>query len=91
MCAGATIVVGAAVGLITNVITARWSVSLAVGLGVLVVVGVALQVILTVTERPDSDSRGTRLRATAWRGGQVIQAGRDIRITRRAPGRPENE
>lgn len=88
ICAGATVVVGAAVGVITNVVTARWSVALAVGLGVLVVVGVALQVVLSVAEGHASGGHGVRLRATARHGGRVIQAGRDIQINPTSPDRP---
>lgn len=82
--AGATVVVGAATGIVTNLITSKWSVSLAVGLGVLLVLGVALQVALAAGDGGDGkngdDGDGARVRLTARARGQstVIQAGRDV-------------
>jgi low affinity Fe/Cu permease len=44
--AGATVVVSAASGILVNLVTDKWNVTLGVALGVLVVVGVLLQIAL---------------------------------------------
>lgn len=86
--AGATVVVGAATGVLTNLITSRWSIALAVGMGVLLVVGVVLQVMLTADEdgtRAGGDDRrsrfSTRQVARARDRATVIQAGGDVTIS----------
>ena len=56
--AGATVVVGAATGVVTNLITSRWSIGLGVGLGVLLVIGVILQVALATDNSPARGRRG---------------------------------
>src|SRR5215831_2433301 len=45
--AGATVIVGAATGILINLITSRWSIALAAGLGVLLVIGVLLQLMIS--------------------------------------------
>ena len=90
--AGATVIVGAATGVLTNLITSRWSIALAVGLGVLLVVGVVLQVALAAGDgRTRSDggdgerSRPSIRQAARGRGrATIIQAGGDVIIP---PGR----
>jgi hypothetical protein len=86
--AGATVVVGAAMGLVTNLITSKWTIALAVGLGVLLVVGVVLQVVLVAGEEP-SESGGSADRASPpairqdarGRGrSTIIQAGGDVTV-----------
>jgi hypothetical protein len=86
--AGATVVVGTAIGVVTNLITSKWSIGLAVGLGVLLVVGVALQVAVTAREDP-ADSGGAtdmpshaavRQDARARGHATVIQAGGDVNV-----------
>jgi hypothetical protein len=46
--AGFSVVVAAATGVVTNLVTDRWSLALVVSLGLLVVLGAALQVGLTL-------------------------------------------
>lgn len=83
--AGATVVVGAATGVITNLITTKWDTGLAVGLGVLLVIGVTLQVALAADDdrAGRADGAGQRLRPTLRQNarargrGTTIQAGRD--------------
>src|SRR5215472_1999080 len=92
LAAGATVVVGAATGVITNLITSRWSIALAVGLGVLLVIGVVLQVALAAGDdgagSGGGDGKRSRLfirqTARARDRATVIQAGRDVTIR---PGR----
>lgn len=82
--------VGAAIGVITNLITSRWSIGLGVGLGVLLVIGVILQVALAKgdnpAEAPDGDAGrsrpSVRQEARARGHATIIQAGRDV--TRRS-------
>jgi hypothetical protein len=88
LAAGATVVVGAAIGLITNLITSRWSIGLGVGLGVLLVIGVILQVALARGDNPAEAANGDAgrfrrsVRQDARAGGHatVIQAGRDVTL-----------
>jgi len=84
--AGATVVVGAATGVITNLITTKWSTGLAAGLGVLLVIGVALQVALVTGDDPAEPGvdASERSRPSVWQSarargrGATIQAGRDV-------------
>jgi hypothetical protein len=84
--AGATVVVGAAIGVITNLITSRWSIGLGVGLGVLLVLGVILQVALAIgndaAEAVDGDAGrvlpSVRQVARARGHATIIQAGGDV-------------
>jgi len=86
--AGATVIVGAATGILTNLITSRWSIALAVGLGVLLVIGVVLQVALAAGHdgavSDGGDEKRSRLfirqAARARDRATVIQAGRDVTI-----------
>jgi hypothetical protein len=72
------VVLSAAIGAVTNIVTGRWSVALFVLLVVLVVVGVALQVVVTMME--SSGAPGPVLRARASGGSRILQAGRDITL-----------
>lgn len=84
--AGATVIVGAATGVLTNLITSRWSIALAVGLGVLLVIGVALQVALTAGDDGAVPGGGVEKRsslfirqaARARNRATVIQAGGNV-------------
>jgi hypothetical protein len=84
--AGATVIVGAATGVITNLITSRWSIGLGAGLGVLLVVGVVLQVALAAGDKPAEASGGdagrirpsVRQDARARGRATIVQAGRDV-------------
>jgi hypothetical protein len=58
MAAGGTVIVGAATGVLINLLTAKWSIALAVGLGVLVVAGVLLQIALTAADNRDGPGAG---------------------------------
>lgn len=88
LAAGATVVVGAATGIITNLITSRSSIGLGVGLGVLLVIGVVLQVALAKGDNPteavDGDAgrfrRSVRQDARAGGHATIIQAGRDVTL-----------
>ena len=54
---GATVIVSTVMGIITNLITSKWSIALAVGLGVLLVIAVILQVALASGDgKPQSES-----------------------------------
>jgi hypothetical protein len=87
--AGATVIVGAATGVLTNLITSRWSIAVAVGLGVLLVIGVLLQVTLaTGDDRAGSTDSGNeqslpiiRQAGRARGRGTVIQAGGDVNLS----------
>jgi uncharacterized membrane protein len=72
--AASSVVVSTAAGVVTNVVTDNWSVALAVLLGALVVVGVALQIVASAA----GDKAPERQVAKAGRGATIIQAGRDI-------------
>jgi hypothetical protein len=84
--AGATVVVGAATGVITNLITTKWGAGLAVGLGVLLVIGVVLQVALATGDDPAEPGDGAaersrpsvRQNARTRDRGTIIQAGGDV-------------
>ena len=86
--AGATVVVGAATGVATNLITTKWNIALAVGLGALLVIGVVLQVALAAgdgsAEAGDGDGAvkhsrpSVRQNARAHDRGTIIQAGGDV-------------
>jgi hypothetical protein len=83
LAAGATVVVGAATGIITNLITSRWSIGLGVGLGVLLVIGVILQVALAKGDNPTDAGwfwRSVRQDARAGDHATIIQAGRDATL-----------
>ena len=82
--AGTTVVLGAAVGAVTNIVTGRWSVVLFVLLMTLVVFGVVLQVFVTMLEGSDAPG-GPVLRVRASGRSRVVQAGRDITL-RGEPG-----
>jgi hypothetical protein len=58
LAAGATVVVGAATGAVTSLITSKGTIGLAVGLGFLLIVGVALQVALVPGEERGESIRG---------------------------------
>ncbi len=87
--AGATVIVGAVTGVLINLITARWSIALGVGLGVLLVIGVLLQVMLAAADdgsgSDDSGSahprRGIWQKARARGHATIIQAGRDVVVS----------
>jgi peptidoglycan/LPS O-acetylase OafA/YrhL len=72
--AAASVVVSAAAGVVTNIVTDKWSVALAVLLGVLVVLGVVLQIVASAA---GDDGPGGQV-AKASRGATIIQAGRDV-------------
>jgi hypothetical protein len=86
--AGAAVLVGTATAVVTNLITTKWSVGLAAGLGVLLVVGVALQVVLARREDPagSGDEAGApagpviRQDARARGRATIIQAGGDVGV-----------
>jgi NB-ARC domain len=61
--AGATVVVSAASGILVNLVTDEWNVTLGVALGVLVVVGVLLQIALERREDADPQSAAVRPRS----------------------------
>lgn len=87
--AGATVIVGAATGVLTNLITSRWSIALAAGLGVLLVIGVVLQVALTAGDDGAVSDGGDEKRSLlfirqavrARSRATVIQAGGDVTIS----------
>jgi len=66
--AGAIVVVGAATGVVTNLITTRWSIGLGAGLGVLLVIGVILQVALATGDSPPEAVEGDARRFRSWCG-----------------------
>lgn len=80
--------VGAATGLVTNLITSEWTIALAVGLGVLLVIGVVLQVALVAGEEPagsagsaDGSSPSAIRQDARGRGrSTIIQAGGDVTV-----------
>jgi hypothetical protein len=74
---GATVVLSAAIGAVTNMVTGRWSTTLFVVLVALVVLGVVLQVAVTLTDTADAPG-GPVLRARASGRSRILQAGRDI-------------
>ena len=84
--AGASVVVGAATGVITNLITTKSNIALAVGLGALLVIGVALQVALAAGDGSGEAGDGAvkhprpsvRQNARAHGHGTIIQAGGDV-------------
>jgi hypothetical protein len=80
--AALSVVLAAGIGVVTNLVTQRWSIALGVGLGVLVLVGCGVQVYLVVTERggPRGERSGVRQRAVVRGRGVVIQAGRDAQL-----------
>jgi hypothetical protein len=92
LAAGATVIVGAATGVLINLITARWSNALGVGLGVLVVIGVLLQVMVAnPDDRFGSADSGlsrsatvTKQKARASGRASIIQAGGDVIMPHRA-------
>jgi hypothetical protein len=86
---GATVVVSAATGILTNLITSDWSISLGVGLGALLVIGVVLQVALAAGDDPAGSADGEDharlvpwLRQTANARGRatIVQAGGNVII-----------
>lgn len=84
--AGGTVVVSVASGILVNLVTSKWSVTLAVALGVLVVVGVLLQLVVTRGDEstgPTADKAtwflaSIRQRARASGKATVVQAGGDV-------------
>ena len=99
--AGATVIVSAVTGVLTNVVTSRWNVALGATLGVMVVVGVVLQVVLAGGDDNFSSggrdaarsSSGIRQRARAGGNATIIQSGRDVIIPpgdARPPGSRED-
>jgi hypothetical protein len=81
--AALSVVLAAGTGVVTNLVTQRWSFALGAGLIVLVALGCAVQIYLTAT---DSGRRAVSQRASAKGGGAVIQAGRDAVIDTGRPG-----
>jgi hypothetical protein len=89
LAAGATVIVGTATGVLTNLITSRWSIALAVGLGVLLVIGVALQVVLSPGDDGAVSGSGDgkrslpfiRQAARARSRATIIQAGGNVTIS----------
>lgn len=89
--AGAAVVVSAAVGLVTNLVTNKWSLALALALGMLVVLAVVLQVVLSrAGHRDAAGAPQLTQRASTRRGGTVIQAGRDVRLSEPDMGREQS-
>ncbi len=85
--AGATVVVSAASGILVNLVTSKWDVTLGVALGVLVVVGALLQI--SLERREDTDSEPAAIKPTlrpasvrqkikASGNATVIQVGGDV-------------
>lgn len=93
--AGFSVVVAAVTGVVTNLVTDRWSLALVVSLGLLVVLGVALQVGLTLFGDHNREDRGpdkhfvtgVQQQATARDNATIIQAGRDAHQAEHRPGR----
>lgn len=88
--AGATVIVGAATGVLINLITSRWSIAVGAGLGVLLVIGVLLQVMLAAADdrAGSADGEGARSRRGIWQAARargrstIIQAGGDVIVPR---------
>ena len=88
LASGATVVVGAATGVVTNLITSRWGIGLAAGLGVLLVIGVILQVALASSDSPaeSADRIARPSRPSVRQDGRargrsmIIQAGGDVTL-----------
>jgi hypothetical protein len=74
--AGAAVVVSGVTGVVTNLVTNRPTVALLAALGLLLLAGVALQIIVTLTSRD-----GTGQRHIACGSATVNEAGRDAVIT----------
>ena len=78
--AAMSVLLAAGIGFLTNVLTARWNVAVAVALGALIVLGCATQVYLTSGDRrtgtAETSTPGQKASATG--GGIVVQAGRDV-------------
>jgi uncharacterized membrane protein HdeD (DUF308 family) len=72
--AALSVVVSAAAGVVTNVVTDDGAAVLWVVLGVLVILGVALQIVVSVT---DGSGGGAQV-AKASGGATIVQAGRDV-------------
>jgi hypothetical protein len=74
----------AAVGAVTNIVTSRWNVALFVLLATLVLVGAALQILVTVLEGHASSLAApvTHLRARASGRSHIVQVGRDLTVSR---------
>jgi hypothetical protein len=93
---GATVVVSAATGVLTNLVTNKWSVALGVTLGALVVIGVLLQVVLA--GRGDLSGSGSGQTGRRWSGirqrarasgrSMIIQSGRDVSLRAEGGNRP---
>lgn len=88
LAAGGTVIVGAATGVLTNLITSKWSIALAVGLGVLLAIGVALQVVLSAGDdgavSGGDEKRSSpfiRQAARARSRATIIQAGGNVTIS----------
>lgn len=79
LAAALSVLVSAAVGVVTNVVTSDWNVVLIAVLGVLVALGIALQVVVSRSE--EAGRTGSQI-ARASRGGHVVQAGRDVVMPR---------
>ncbi|MDQ7802721.1 hypothetical protein Q5425_03200 [Amycolatopsis sp. A133] len=79
-----SVVVAAGTGVVTNLITNRWSLALAVGLGLLVLAGIVIQLVQTPwREQGEGAPGGHRAPsqiASAGRDATVIQAGRDVHL-----------
>jgi hypothetical protein len=79
--AGATVLIAAAIGVITNLVTDQRSVTLAVALAALVAIGVLLQVVLSL-DAPARWVGGTAAKVSQRARGsgqaRIIQAGRDV-------------
>ncbi len=89
--AGLTVVVAAATGVVTNLVTNRWNLASVVALVLLIVLGAIVQIVLTVADRRNPESSGgPSQRATARSGATVIQAGRDVRIAGQHADQPRS-
>jgi hypothetical protein len=79
--AALSVVLATGIGVVTNLVTQRWGIALGAGLGVLVLLGCAVQVYLVAGERGERRERsGVRQQAVARGRGVVIQAGRDAHV-----------
>jgi hypothetical protein len=73
--------VSAAVGVVTNVVTSSWSITLLALLGALVLLNVVLQI--AVTGADGTPAAGAQVAKASGRA-RIVQAGRDVVLTRRS-------
>jgi hypothetical protein len=85
--AALSVALAAGTGVVTNLVTQRWTFGLGAGLVVLVLLGGAVQIYLASGDRGDaSRSHVVSQRASARGGSTVVQGGRDAVVESQQPG-----